>query len=134
MKIKNKILSVKLVIFSLLIPIASMAQTMKDRLNDAIIETGQEYIEDSQEFYFAETIGNLINIVLSFLGVIFVILIIYGGFMWMTAGGKEQQVEDAKKVIIRATIGIAVIMLAYAVTWFIISKLGTVTGFETGLE
>jgi len=134
MKIKNKILSVKLVIFSLLIPIASMAQTMKDRLNDAIIESGQEYIEDSQEFYFAETIGNLINIVLSFLGVIFVILIIYGGFMWMTAGGKEQQVEDAKKVIIRATIGIAVIMLAYAVTWFIISKLGTVTGFETGLE
>lgn len=133
MKLKSKILPIKLMTLSLLTPMISMAFDIKTRLDDVGGDAGYESIKDNQEFYFAETIGSLINIVLSFLGVIFVILIIYGGFMWMTAGGKEQQVEDAMKVIIRATIGIAVIMLAYAVTWFVVSKLGTVVGFETGL-
>ena len=74
-------------------------------------------------------IGGIVGVFLSFLGVIFFVLMIYGGFMWMTARGNETQVEDAKKIITRATIGLLVIMVAHAITWFIISQLSETTGY-----
>lgn len=42
-------------------------------------------------------IGQIISIVLSFVGVIFMILLIYGGFLWMTAGGNEEQIKKQKE-------------------------------------
>ena len=73
-------------------------------------------------------IGKIIYAVLSILGVIFLVLIIYGGFLWMTARGNEEQVGRAKKIITNATIGLAIIITSYAVTWFIMNALGAATG------
>jgi len=84
---------------------------------------------DTADRSVESVIGSTIKIVLSFLGVVFFILVIYGGFMWMTARGNETQVEDAKKIITRATIGLLVIMVAHAITWFIISQLSETTGY-----
>jgi hypothetical protein len=67
-------------------------------------------------------IGTVIRSVLSLLGVIFIILMIYGGFMWMTAKGNEQQVEKAKEIVMAAAIGLAIVVAAYAVTYFVLSK------------
>jgi len=69
------------------------------------------------------SIASVIEFVLGLLGVIFVILIIYSGFMWMTAGGNETQVENAKKIIIRATIGVIIILASYAITWFVMEAI-----------
>lgn len=74
------------------------------------------------------TIGNIVGVVLSFLGIIFFVLIIYGGFMWMTARGNEEQVTKARKVVINAAIGLAVILAAYAITAFINTQLQTAAG------
>lgn len=56
---------------------------------------------------------------LSLMGIIFIILIIYAGFTWMTAGGDEQKVSKAKSTIGRAAIGLFIVLAAYAITAFV---------------
>jgi cbb3-type cytochrome oxidase subunit 3 len=63
-----------------------------------------------------EIIGLIIKIFLSFLGVIFLVLIIYGGYIWMLARGNEQQVAQAKNIIEQAIIGLIIVLAAYAIT------------------
>ncbi|MBU0636943.1 hypothetical protein KKH16_01905 [Patescibacteria group bacterium] len=60
---------------------------------------------------------------MSFLGVVFLILIIYAGFTWMTAGGDEEKINKAKDTIQRAIIGLIIILCSYAITIFIFGKL-----------
>ncbi|MCK4553699.1 hypothetical protein KAU19_01930 [Candidatus Parcubacteria bacterium] len=67
----------------------------------------------------AEIIGKVVGAALAFIGILFFILMIYGGFLWMTARGNEQQVEKAKELIIAATIGLIIILAAYAITVYI---------------
>jgi hypothetical protein len=71
--------------------------------------------------------ANIIRTVLSFLGIIFLILIITGGYQWMTAGGNEETIGKAKKRIINATIGLVIVLAAYAITYFIIYNLTSQT-------
>ena len=70
-------------------------------------------------------IVNIINLALTFLGLIAVILILWGGFKWMTAGGNDESVEAAKKIIIAAVIGLAIILSAYAIANFFINSIQT---------
>jgi len=74
------------------------------------------------------TAASMINIVLGLLGIIAVIIIIYAGFKWMTAGGNEEQVGDAKKMLIQSIIGLAVIFSAWIIASFVIDRLGRATG------
>ena len=67
----------------------------------------------------AGIVGNIIGAALSFIGLLFFILMIYGGVTWMTAGGNQQQVDKAKSLITSAVIGLIIVMAAYAVTSFI---------------
>lgn len=62
-----------------------------------------------------EFILNITNFALSFLGLIAVIIIIYGGFLYVTAGGKDEQMEKGKKSVMYAIIGIIVVLSSYAV-------------------
>jgi len=64
-------------------------------------------------------IANVISVVLSFIGVLFLILMIYGGYTWMTAVGNEQQVTKARTIIVAALIGVLVTVAAYAITYFV---------------
>ena len=63
----------------------------------------------------------IVNIVYELIGVIFFILIIYGGILWMTAGGKDEQVKKAQNIIQRSAIGLFIVVLAYAITYFILN-------------
>jgi hypothetical protein len=57
--------------------------------------------------------------VFSFLGVIFMLLMLYGGFTWMTAMGNDSKIKTAKNLIFTAVAGLLIIAVAYAVTAFI---------------
>ena len=74
------------------------------------------------------TIARIINISLSLLGIIVVVIIIYAGFEWMTAGGSEDKVSSAKQRIAYAVIGLAIILSAYAITNFVVKNLSQATG------
>ncbi len=69
----------------------------------------------------SEQITSIIQWVLGFLALVAVIMIIYGGFIWLTAAGNEERVGQAKKIISAAIIGLVIILLAWAITWFVTS-------------
>jgi amino acid transporter len=70
-----------------------------------------------------ETIAFLIEAFLGLLGIIFIIIIIVGGFRWMTAGGEEEKVRKSKTMMTRAVIGLIIVLCAYAITYFVFSHL-----------
>lgn len=78
-----------------------------------------------------DIIGKFIGIALSLLGIIFLILIIYSGYIWMTAGADPKQVDRAKKMLINATVGIVITLSAYALSSFILNALLDATGTDT---
>ena len=70
----------------------------------------------ASETFLDTTFGQLIAIFLGFLGAIFLVLIIYSGFQWMTAGGNEEKVEEAKKRILNASLGLGLVFFSYIIT------------------
>ncbi|HTX86908.1 MAG TPA: pilin, partial [Candidatus Nanoarchaeia archaeon] len=77
-------------------------------------------------------IDNIIRVALGFLGVIAIALIIYGGYLWMTANGNEERIAAAKKVLISAVIGLLIILSAFGIATFILNSLLRVTGVGSG--
>jgi len=71
------------------------------------------------------TLGKIIKIILSFMGIVLLVVVLYGGFLWMTAGGEEEKVRKAKDWIINGIIGLVIILLAYAITSYVVKKLTT---------
>lgn len=65
-----------------------------------------------------DTIAKMINVGLGFLGVAAVVIIIAGGFKWVTAGGDEEKVKKAKKYIFQGLIGLVIVLAAYAIATF----------------
>lgn len=63
--------------------------------------------------------GGLVGLILSFVGIIFLLLTVYAGFMWMTAQGNSGQVEKAKDLLINAIIGLVIVTAAYSITVFV---------------
>lgn len=73
------------------------------------------------------TITAVLNVLLGFLGIIAVIIILLGGFKWMTAMGEEEKVGEAKKLISAGIIGLVIILAAYAIATYVITTISTAT-------
>lgn len=69
------------------------------------------------------TIGVIIGVFLSILGIIALGIILYAGWLWMTAGGDAKKVDEAKQWMINGVIGLVIILSAYGITSFIINML-----------
>lgn len=74
-----------------------------------------------------DTIGAIINVILGFLGVIALIIILLGGFKWMTSGGSEDKIGESKKLMGAGIAGLAIVLAAWAIAQFVISQLGSAT-------
>ncbi len=73
-------------------------------------------------------IARIIRVALSLVGIILVVLMIYAGYLWMTAGGNDEQITQAKSIIRNAVIGLAIILSAYSIVSYIIKILGVQDG------
>lgn len=71
-------------------------------------------------------IATLLSVFFGLLGVIFLILIIYAGFLWMTAAGNDSQVKTAKNIMVSAVIGLVILLSAFAISDFVVGTLGVV--------
>ncbi len=81
-----------------------------------------------------QTAARIINVALSFLGIISVIIVLVGGFKYMISGGEEKKTTEAKNLIVSGIIGLAIILSAWAITRFVVNSLLTATsGRDTGL-
>lgn len=79
-------------------------------------------------------IGGVINAALSLLGVVLLVYLLYGGFLWMTAGGDEGKVKKARDLIKNAVIGLIIIVAAYSIASYVLERLTEVTTGGTGQQ
>ncbi len=104
-------------------PLAALAVTSLENLKASAASTAGAAGVTSGNTDLPKLIGNMIGAALGLLGVILVCIIIYAGFLWMTAQGSEEKVKMAKKMISNAVIGMVLIFAAYAITNFVIDSL-----------
>ena len=71
----------------------------------------------------------IIRVLLSFTTLVLIGLNVYAGFKWMTAGGNEEQVTEAKSLIRNAVIGLIIVLSAYSITIF---AANLARGYSTG--
>jgi len=114
----------------LLLALPALAETGAQKALKGLNETAEKGFDESIITDINRTdpsiiIGKVIGAGLTFVGVIFLILIIYAGFTWMLARGNEAEAKKAKDLLVDAVIGLVIIMSAYAITAFIGSQLNT---------
>lgn len=65
---------------------------------------------------------NVVNIFSFVIGAIAVIMIIYGGFRYITSGGSSDGVGAAKNTLIYAIIGLIIVALAQVIVQFVLTQ------------
>jgi type IV secretory pathway VirB2 component (pilin) len=65
----------------------------------------------------------LIQILLSFAGLIAVVMVILGGYWYMAAGGNEEMSEKGRKTMLNFVMGLAIIIMAYVIVTVVVSTL-----------
>ena len=70
-----------------------------------------------------ELVGAYIKVFLALLGVALTMIIVFAGYLWLTAGGSEEQVKKARAWITNGIVGMIITMSAYAITDYVISRL-----------
>jgi hypothetical protein len=68
-------------------------------------------------------VASIVNCLLSLIGIIFLMLMVYGGYIWMIARGDEAEATKAKNIITMGVIGMAIVIAAYAITFFVVQRL-----------
>ena|SRR3989344_761336 len=106
----------------LLAPQISLAQT--NRVLDSINTIGNTVYGTDQPADIKQVIAGIIQIFLGLLGIIFLLLIIWSGFRWMTSGGNEKTIEEAKGTLRNAAIGLTIVLAGYAIASFLAGALG----------
>ena len=116
-------------------------------LGGAVLLTGSVSHAATATSFSIESIGDqaglgstdlkqlIINIIRWALGMVTLAAVgymIYGGILWMTSRGNEKQVEKAKQVILQAAIGLVIILLAWAIVFFVVRTFVGVTSNTNG--
>lgn len=83
---------------------------------------------------FIDTVTQLINVALGLLGVVAVVIILAAGFKWMTAGGNDEKVGEARKMLFAGIIGLAIILSAWAIARFVLTQLAGATNTQGWTE
>lgn len=113
-------------LFASFFALPAQAQVEEDYgLNDtaAKIDAFKDQPQTYNENFLNTRIGSIIETVLSFIGVIFLLLMLYAGITWMTSFGNDEKVKKAKELITNAIIGLIIVLAAYAITSFIGNEL-----------
>lgn len=97
------------------------SKVVKTSLNTGLADGGDRFIYG---------VVVVLNYLLTFVGVIFFLILIYGGYLWMFARGNEDQVLKAKKITKEVIVGILIIVLARVFTEFILYQFGAATSIE----
>lgn len=72
-------------------------------------------------------VGGVLTIAYSLLGIVFVTLLVYAGYLWLTARGNEEQVTRAQTLLRNSLIGIIIVFTAFIISREIVSLLKDVT-------
>lgn len=129
MKKSTKLLVTLLLIFPAFLTITNIAQAgILDQILGGFSATGQEAgfnpgAEGQPTVQFVPAWIRYINGLLFLMGALFAILVIYGGWLWMTARGNDEQVKKGQNILIQATIGIGIVIGGRIIFEFVINAL-----------
>ena len=68
---------------------------------------------------------NITNTILYIVGIISVIMLIFGGLRYVVSGGDSKKVTDAKNTVLYAIIGLVIAILSYAIVNFVLNAIGS---------
>ena len=104
----------------------NVAFALNTGLNDAAVGGyGKTFVDSQKTVKITGMAGRALGMVLSFVGVIFFALMIYGGITWMTAAGSEEKIKKAQNIITAAIVGVIIVASAYGITTFIGKFIGS---------
>ncbi len=123
MRLKNLIIIISLISLGCLIfimpALASSISGQVEQFGGQIGATRQN---------IPELAALIIKSLLTLLGLVFVVIILYGGFMYMTSQGEQEKIKKAKQILATAIIGLIIILAAYAITTFVVNAILAGTG------
>ena len=112
-----------------LVNAADAPKSAADKALSGLIETADPAgLKVDEKITLPTVIGKALSILMSILGLIFLIIVAYGGVKWMTAKGDAKEVEDARSMIIQGAIGLAVTLATYSIAYYVIKEITTATG------
>jgi uncharacterized membrane protein len=110
----------------------ALAESSNFGLDEAAQGTDLIALEDqSAADAIPNLIGKIVGVALSFVGAIFFLLILYAGFLWMTAFGSSEKVDKAKSILEHAAVGLVIVLAAYAISKFVFGALTTATNNDS---
>jgi hypothetical protein len=129
----KKIISL-LIVSLFLVPFLSMQPAVAGGSDDPF---GKDFVktEGGEGIALGETdprtmAAQIINVILTLLGIVAVVIVLLGGFKWMTAAGNEDKVSEAKKLLGAGVIGLVIILAAWGIANFVLEQLMGATGLE----
>ena len=115
-KIFKNIIVITMVAF-LLAPVMALPAQAQIGMNFA----GNFGLQNSSQSDPRDMAVDIVKYLMTFLGIIAVVIILLGGFKWMTAAGNEDKVAEAKKLIIAGVIGLIIVLAAFAIVQFVVT-------------
>jgi hypothetical protein len=114
-----------LILMFVAVPALAAGESAGSLISKGLTNTGSVAGYAGTEQSLPVLIGKVIQALLGVVGVLFLVLTVYAGIMYMTAGGDPGKVEKGKKIIINSLIGLIIIIGAYAFTSFVVNELKT---------
>jgi hypothetical protein len=87
------------------------------------VGTNAGYASEANDQTFSTILGRIIQAAISLLGVVFVVQLVYAGYIWLTARGEDEPIKKAKATIQRSVIGIIIVVTAWSITAFVLENL-----------
>lgn len=113
-------------VFSVATPCSAAEDPILQGLSE--FKTGAPSLADTSDVEdnsLPRMIGGAIELFLAFLGIIALLLFLYAGFLWMTAGGDSGQIDKAKSYMKNAVVGLVIVLASYIITEFIVKQINT---------
>lgn len=117
---KNKLI-IFLIAVLVFLPNTSLLTAGLGQAGTNLISAGTSAGVD-QDTDLSAIIGIGIQTILAFVGLIFMVLMIYAGYLWMTARGEEEQIKKAQKIITACVVGLILVVSAFAITRLVIAR------------
>jgi hypothetical protein len=125
----NKILTIIIVFVQVFVLFPMSAKAVETGLSGANIAlTASVPTGLSTASSLQTLIGRGINVVLGILGIVFLLLMIYSGFLYLTSQGDSKAVTKAKDIWKTSVFGLVIIIAAYAIASYVIQALTSIAG------
>jgi len=110
---------VLLTLVLLVLPVQALAQASLGIEVGAATGLGSRDLKD--------TIILIIEVLLGFLGIAAVVVLLYGGYIWMTAAGNDEKIGTARKIMTAGVIGLVIVLAAFGIARFVVDALVNAT-------